>query len=119
MGGSAPPFATSQLASDGPGDRPFPLIAEWNFGSPTVEFNEPLNAFDTPAPLWFIRYANQSYPVVRSLAAQSSELVHFELEPPDPDPGPDVVSYSPPPNQVTAEADAAPAPAFTDFPLNP
>jgi len=101
---------------------PVPVAAALNGAGPaTVTFDQPLVPGALDPANWFLRFNNTFIsPLVipgnPSAAGSTVSIIFFTA---GPDPGPDVVSFSPPPNDVVSLATAIPAAAFSDFPLAP
>lgn len=104
-------------------DPPVPQSAFFNLGFTfgNVEFQHPLIPGSLDPANWFVRWLNRSRFVDAALVAPGNPLaVAFTTSGSGVDVGPDVVSYSPPPfDVISATARAVPAPAFSDFPLDP
>jgi len=93
---------------------PVPILATWTSPKCTVTFSQAL----TPGPLdtgnWFVRVGGRSQTIflAAAVAPDKAELTSIGS---GANPGPDVVSYSPPPFDVTGPT--GDAPAFSDFPI--
>lgn len=94
--------------------RPAPILATWSSPKCTVTFSQPL----TPGPLnpgnWFVRVGDRSQTIFIA-AAVAPNTVELTSIGSGPNPGPDVVSYSPPPFDVTGPT--GDAQAFADYPI--
>jgi hypothetical protein len=101
-------------------DPPVPIAAEYNtiFGQGLVTFSMPLNHAVVDGANWFVRTNNQEYAIHTAEAGiPLVDQVFIRGGLVGPNPGPNVVSFSPPPFDVTAGPRNVPAPAFADFPL--
>lgn len=99
-------------------DPPVPIDASWEPLTPAtlVTFSHSIRPDSLDTGNWFVRFANQSYPVTGAIVIAGKVQLTFAA--PIIDLGPNVVSYSPPPFDVISNtAKPVPAGAFTDYPL--
>lgn len=101
-------------------DPPVPVDGFYDpvFEAGWVDFDKPLNPASLDLANWFVRHSNVERDIwFAAVTPPGLNRVGLRGTAGAPNIGPDVVSYSPPPFDVTAGPRRVPAAAFADFPI--
>lgn len=100
------------------GSGPVPISAIFNAGDDKLEvtFSEPITTIGYDTSPWFVRIGNNQRGV-DSIEEVLGPTIVLQLAGSLANPGPNIVSYSPPPEDLVTDPGGDPVPGFANFPI--